>query len=58
MRITKAKKLLLALGLGMGMSASMTAASLESCRTLLYKCDYLGQYQACVDYTRWCGPIP
>ena len=58
MKISNAKKLLLTLGLGLGMSVSMTAASLESCRTLLYKCDRMGEYQACVEYTRWCGQIP
>ena len=62
MKVNKAKKLLLTLGLGVGMSISMTTAASvrEYCNALLYQCEY-GQgevYQACIDYSRFCGPIP
>lgn len=58
MKITTAKKILVGLGLGLGLAMSSVSYSAPSCRTLLYQCDNLGSYQACVEYMRFCGPIP
>ena len=55
----KLKKAMLMLGLGLGMSATIIPnASAVNCRALWIDCDWNGNYQACVDYTRWCGDLP